>query len=76
MSTIIIHGPQGCGKTRHAQAMAALFRCSQIVEDWDGRTPVPAGALVLTQLQRFTPDTDVHVYSFDEVAPFLRGDGA
>lgn len=47
-STVVIHGPQGCGKTRNAQALAAHFGCTQIIDGWDGRVRVPAGSLVLT----------------------------
>lgn len=35
--TVVIHGPQGCCKTRHAQALANAFRCDRIVDDWDCR---------------------------------------
>lgn len=45
---VVIHGPQGCGKTRNAQALAAHFGCSRIIDDWDGASPLPEGALALT----------------------------
>lgn len=44
---IVIHGPQGCGKTRHAQALAKHFGCDRIVDDWEGEDR-RAGTLVLT----------------------------
>jgi len=47
-NTVLIHGPQGCGKTRNAQALAEHFGCSKVVEDWNGRDPIAAGSLVLT----------------------------
>lgn len=47
-NTIVIHGPQGCGKTRNAQALAKHFGCSRIVDDWNGRSKVEPGSLVLT----------------------------
>ena len=33
-NTVLIHGPQGCGKTRNAQALAEHFGCSKVVDDW------------------------------------------
>lgn len=48
--TVIIHGPQGCGKTTHAKALAAHFGCSYIVDNWNGEWPVPEGALVLSNI--------------------------
>lgn len=65
-NTIVIHGPQGCGKTRSAEALAKHFGCSHIVDDWNGRDKVAPGALVLTNtyewkasalpsLRRFVP---------------------
>ena len=47
-NTVLIHGPQACGKTRNAQALAAHFGCSSVVDDWNGRDPIAAGSLVLT----------------------------
>lgn len=47
-SSTIVHGPQACGKTRNAKALAAHFGCTSIVDDWNGRSPLPANALALT----------------------------
>lgn len=30
--SIIIHGPQGCGKSRHAEALARHFGCTHIID--------------------------------------------
>lgn len=46
-SIVVIHGPQGCGKTRNAQALAAHSGYSRIVDDWDGRSKIEDGCLVL-----------------------------
>ncbi|MEO6518708.1 MAG: hypothetical protein ABIO17_06920 [Pseudoxanthomonas sp.] len=48
--TIIVATPQGSGKTQHASAIAARFGCNTIVEEWDGVSELPDGALVLTNL--------------------------
>ena len=50
-NTVLIHGPQGCGKTRNAQALAAHFGCSSVVDDWNGRDWIDAGSLVLTNVE-------------------------
>lgn len=53
MNTIIvIHGPQGCGKTRHAAALAAHFGAARIVDDWNGRDALQPGDLALTNCER------------------------
>lgn len=44
---LIIYGPQGCGKTRNAQRLAAHFGLKNILDGWDGG-PIPADTLVLT----------------------------
>ncbi len=32
MTTIVVHGPQGCGKTRNADALRKAFGCTRVVE--------------------------------------------
>lgn len=50
-NTVVIHGPKGCGKTRNAQALAAHFGCSSVVDDWNGRDWIDDGSLVLTNVE-------------------------
>ena len=52
-NTVLIHGPQGCGKTRNAQALAAHFGCSRIVDDWNGQSKIEEGSLVLINAMVF-----------------------
>ena len=52
-NTVVIHGPQGCGKTRNAQALAAHFGCSRVVDDWNGQSKIEEGSLVLTNSMVF-----------------------
>lgn len=33
----IVHGPQGCGKTRNAKVIAKALGLRHIRDDWDGR---------------------------------------
>lgn len=65
---IIIHGPQGCGKTRHADLLAQHFHCTEIVDDWSGQTPLPDGALALTNIPAIPFETlnDMRVMSYAE----------
>lgn len=65
---IIIHGPQGCGKTTYAQALAEHFGCSSIQDDWNG-SDAPIGELVLTSSTikaNLSALLDARVIRFDE----------
>ena len=64
---LIIHGPQPCGKTRNAVALAKHFGCSSIVDDWHG-APLPASALALTNFlpESFEAPLGTRVLSFDD----------
>ncbi|WP_437881056.1 hypothetical protein [Pseudomonas sp. LRF_L74] len=45
----LVYGPQACGKTRNAPAIAAALGLAEIVDDWQPGEPVPiTKALVLT----------------------------
>lgn len=53
MALVIIYGPQGSGKTKHAEALKQHFGCTRIVE-WDERPQGQAlrdGDLALTNLE-------------------------
>lgn len=62
--TVVIHGPRGCGKTKHAEAFARRFGCTQIVDDWDGVSELPLDALALTNAASIRPPADARVISF------------
>lgn len=47
---VIVVAPQGEGKTRNAQALAARFGCSFIVDEWDGKSTLAPGTLALTNV--------------------------
>ncbi|MFC5548174.1 ATP-binding protein [Massilia aerilata] len=46
----IIYGPQGCGKSAHAAALARHYGKDRIVDDWTPGCPVRADTLVLTNI--------------------------
>lgn len=45
---VVIIAPAGAGKTRNQAALKKIFGCTSIVDEWDGRSPLPPGALALT----------------------------
>lgn len=49
--SVIVYGPQGCGKTRHSEALAAHYGVSKVVDDWMPGDPVEPGALHLSQVE-------------------------
>lgn len=46
--TVFLCAPQGAGKNVHAPAIAAMFGCTSIVDEWICGDEVPEGALILT----------------------------
>lgn len=66
--TVFIYGPQGCGKTRHADDLARFFRVDRVIDGFDWDQPVPLlNCLVLTH---DTPPVELdfarRVLSFDQ----------
>jgi hypothetical protein len=47
-TTVILCGPEGIGKSRHASVLASLLRCGNIVDEWDGRNALQPGTLAIT----------------------------
>lgn len=45
---VIVSAPQGSEKTRLALELARMFGCTRVIDDWDGLSALPDGALVLT----------------------------
>lgn len=73
--TIIVHGPQGCGKTTNAGRIAKALGMSRVVDEWapgDPALPV-RGVLALTCE---TPDAHAtrryRVMSFDDAMAAVR----
>ena len=56
MTTLILHGPKGSGKTIYARAIAAFFGCQKAIYNWN-----PA---IQPNSQRFS----VHVRSLSSIA--------
>lgn len=64
MKTIIC-GPQGCGKTSKSPLFARVFGVSVVIDEWDGRSPLPEDCLALTSADDVAADGAVRVLSFD-----------
>lgn len=47
---VIVYGPQACGKTRHAAALAAHLGLGTIIDDWMLGDPIEEDALHLSQV--------------------------
>lgn len=73
MTTTIIHGPQACGKTSAAGTFARRFGCSHLADDWNGRDPLPDGALALTNQSpaHFTAPRGAVVLGFHQALRLL-----
>ena len=48
MRSVILHGPQGCGKSTIAASLARRLGLATVMHEWDGVAPLPRNALVLT----------------------------
>lgn len=62
---IVIHGPQGCGKTQHAAALASHFGASRLVDGWNGRDALQPGDLALTNSEAVKLPDRATVISFE-----------
>lgn len=75
--SVIVFGPQGCGKTRNAERIARYYGLKTIVDDFSPGDQAPKfGALILTNM---VPDPDVALTSrhftfiaFDRLPATLR----
>lgn len=48
--SVVIYGPQRCGKTANAQELREHFGLQSVIEDWDGHSSYPLqDTLVLTE---------------------------
>ena len=51
MKSVLITGPEGCGKTLHAEALRQHFGCVGIVDDWAPKDGIVEGSLLLTRMK-------------------------
>ena len=44
---LILAGSPGIGKTKHANEICKMFGLTKIMDNWDGREPIPEDTLVI-----------------------------
>ncbi len=49
MKSVLITGPEGCGKTLHAEALRQHFGCATILDNWTPKDGIVPDALLLTR---------------------------
>lgn len=66
-ATVIVYGPQGCGKSLNAEKLRKGFGLDRVIDDWDGRERLPRhGALVLTHdIQAMNGVRNAERYTFE-----------
>lgn len=70
--SLLIHGPGGCGKTHHADALRKFFGLNRVIDGWrEGEKLPPRGALILTNQAPKAP-VDANILSFHEAAARAR----
>ena len=72
MTTVIVYGPQACGKTRNSEALKRHFGCNCIVDDWNGRAALRDGDLALTNAFIERKPNGAHLVSFDDAMRQMR----
>lgn len=77
MKSVIVYGPQGCGKSTSAEVMKVHFCLKEVQDEWDLSQAVPpADTLILTNetdiAARLPSDVSVHVYRYEDVMKAIR----
>lgn len=74
--SVVIHGPQGCGKTTHAEALREHFELDEVVDEWDGQSNFPrTGALVVTHNPNPSAKPNVRSLQFSAAMREMNGKG-
>jgi len=67
MNTVVVTGPQGCGKSVHAQQLAEQFGCVGVVDEWRPDVELSPGHLHLTNADDvLSVSADVRVVRFED----------
>lgn len=72
--TVIVYGPQACGKTTWAEVLRKHFGCDQIVDDWMPGDQIRLGAIHLTRADLYIEafGSSVPTHRFDETMAAIR----
>lgn len=74
--SIVIYGPQRCGKTRYVQALQDFFALPNVIDDWDGHTRYPnLDTLVLTNNPDAIAEPDSRTLHFGAAMREMRAAG-
>lgn len=63
---VVVHGPQGVGKTKNAEALRRHFGCRRVVDGWESGVLLRDGDLALTDERVELPGATV--VSFEDAA--------
>ncbi|MFP5426382.1 MAG: AAA family ATPase [Gammaproteobacteria bacterium] len=75
--SVLVYGPEGCGKTTHAAVIAKALGLSKIHDDWQPGTPVALlNTLVLTSNCENGGHFQRRVMSFDQAMQVVHQQGA
>lgn len=74
MATVIVHGPQGCGKTLNAEALRKRFGCTRVIELDEPHAAIQSGCLHLC-VEPPHVTTGARVLSFAEAMTLVRRRG-
>ena len=58
----VLCGPQAIGKTINSKQIASLLGCDRIIDDWNGKSPIPEGAFAITNEAYQLPPCGVGFY--------------
>lgn len=73
-NSIVVHGPQGCGKTLYAGKLAAHFGLLHVVDDPFSHTVLkvkPTGTLYLTNEPASFENSGLHMVAFADLKGIL-----
>ncbi|MFV2946448.1 AAA family ATPase [Pseudomonas japonica] len=74
--SVLVHGPQGCGKTTNAAAIAAALDLKDVLDDWQAGAPVPLlDTLVLTNADNPAWYFKGRVMTFDQAMQIVHQRG-
>ncbi|BBT38907.1 MULTISPECIES: AAA family ATPase [Pseudomonas] len=74
--SVLVYGPQGCGKSTHADAIAKALGLNKIHDDWEPGTPFAMlDTLILTNdCENHAPFTR-RLMSFDQAKQLINSQG-
>lgn len=62
----LVHGPEGCGKTRNARAIADALGLPDILDDWQPGMPWPTTKTLVLTNHSLPADAGVRVLTFEQ----------